>query len=82
MTVEDAKCEAVKYIKENNEAYFDETIEDEMFNKKEGFDPTSGSADEQFDPMLKDCLKYFIKAKRFEYNRKNAHNKAYYKGKG
>ena len=34
-----------------------------MFNKKEGFDPTNG-VEEAFDPMMKDCLRYFIKAKK------------------
>ena len=53
----------IDYIKENNECDFDEEIEDQMFNKKEGFDPTNG-AEEAFDPMLKDCLKYFIRAKK------------------
>jgi S-DNA-T family DNA segregation ATPase FtsK/SpoIIIE len=53
----------VNYIKENNDAEFDEEIADQMFNKKEGFDPTNG-VDETFDPMLKECLKFFIKSKK------------------
>lgn len=53
----------INFIKENNEAIFDEEIEDQMFNKKEGFDPSNG-VDDAFDPMLKDCLRYFIKAKK------------------
>lgn len=53
----------INFVKENNEAIYDEKIEDQMFNKKEGFDPTNGVED-QFDPLLKDCLKYFIKAKK------------------
>ena len=53
----------VNFIKENNESDFDEQIEDEMFNKKEGFNPGSGVED-AFDPMLKPCLKYFIKSKK------------------
>ena len=53
----------INFVKENNEAIYDEEIEDQMFNKKEGFDPTNGVED-QFDPLLKDCLKYFIKAKK------------------
>lgn len=53
----------INYIKENNEADFDEEIEDQMFNKKEGFDSSNGVED-AFDPMLKDCLRYFIKAKK------------------
>ena len=32
-------------------------------HKKEGFDPTNG-AEEAFDPMLKECLKFFIKSKK------------------
>lgn len=55
--------EVIKFIKENNECEFDEEIEDQMFNKKDGFDPTNG-AEEAFDPMLKDCLRFFIKAKK------------------
>lgn len=55
--------EVVNYIKEHNECEFDEEIEQQMFNKKDGFDPTNG-AEEAFDPLLKDCLKFFIKAKR------------------
>ena len=53
----------INFVKENNEAEFDEEIEDQMFNKKDGFDGSNGS-DESFDPMLKDCLRYFIKAKK------------------
>lgn len=53
----------IEYIKDNNEAVFDEEIEDQMFNKKEGFDASNGVED-SFDPMLKDCLRYFIKAKK------------------
>ncbi len=53
----------LKYVKENNPAEFDETIEDAMFNKKDVFD-SNNSAEEVFDPQLKECLKYFIKAKK------------------
>lgn len=53
----------IAFIKENNESIFDEEIEDQMFNKKEGFD-AGNSAEEAFDPLLKDCLKYFIKSKK------------------
>lgn len=53
----------INFVKENNESVYDEEIEDQMFNKKEGFDPTNGVED-QFDPLLKDCLKYFIKSKK------------------
>ena len=54
----------INYIKEHNEAVFDEAIEQKMFTKDEGFDATSGSAEEQFDALMKDCLRYFIKAKK------------------
>lgn len=54
----------IRFVKENNECHFDETIEDAMFNKHDDFDPTSHGAEEAFDPMLKSCLKYFIKAKK------------------
>lgn len=53
----------INFVKENNEADFDENIEDQMFNKKDGFDSSNGP-EEAFDPLLKDCLKYFIKAKK------------------
>lgn len=53
----------IDFVKENNEAEFDESIEDEMFNKKDGFDSGNG-AEDAFDPLLKDCLRYFIKAKK------------------
>lgn len=53
----------IDFVKQNNEAIFDETIEDQMFNKKDGFDSNNG-AEEAFDPLLKDCLRYFIKAKK------------------
>lgn len=52
------------FIRENNEAYFDEAIEDAMFNKHDDFDPTSHGAEDAFDPMLKDCVKFFIKSKK------------------
>jgi len=62
--VDDPELRAViNYIKENNEAEFDETIEDQMFNKKEGFDP-GNTAEETLDPMLKECLKFFFKTKK------------------
>lgn len=54
----------LRYIKDNNEAYFDDTIEDEMFNKKEGFDPTGGSAEETMDPLIKEAIKLIIKTNR------------------
>ncbi len=54
----------LKYIKDNNEAIFDETIEDEMFNKKDGFDPSGGSADEMMDPLVKDAIKLIITTNR------------------
>lgn len=54
----------LKYIKDNNESIFDETIEDEMFNKKDGFDPTSGSAEEMMDPLIKEAIKLIITTNR------------------
>jgi len=53
----------INYVKDNNEADFDEEIEDQMFNKKDGFDPGNGVED-AFDPLMKDCLRYFIKSKK------------------
>lgn len=53
----------INFVKENNESVYDEEIEDAMFNKKDIFD-SNNSADNAFDPMLKDCLKFFIKSKK------------------
>lgn len=53
----------LNFVKENNEAIYDEEIEDQMFNKKDGFDSSNG-AEDAFDPLLKDCLRYFIKSKK------------------
>jgi len=53
----------INYIKENNDAEFDEEIEDQMFNKDTGFSPTNPN-EETFDPMLKQCLKFFIKSNK------------------
>ncbi len=53
----------INFVKENNESIYDEEIEDAMFNKRDTFD-ASNSADNAFDPMLKDCLKFFIKSKK------------------
>ena len=53
----------INFIKENNEPDFDESIEEQMFSKNDGFDSSNG-AEEAFDPLLKDCLRYFIKAKK------------------
>ena len=55
--------QVIKFIKENNESVYDDTIEDQMFNKHDGFDSSNGVED-AFDPLLKDCLKYFIRAKK------------------
>ncbi|MGN0960744.1 MAG: DNA translocase FtsK [Christensenellales bacterium] len=54
----------IQFVKDNNECDFDGEIEEQMFNKKDDFDPTSHGVEDAFDPMLKDCLRYFIKAKK------------------
>lgn len=54
----------LQYVKANNECYYDETIEDAMFNKHDDFDPASHGAEDAFDPMLKDCVRFFIKSKK------------------
>lgn len=54
----------IEFVKANNECNFDEAIEDAMFNKHDDFDPTSHGAEDAFDPMLKDCVKFFIKSKK------------------
>lgn len=53
----------VNFVKTHNESVYDEEIEDAMFNKRDVFD-SNNSADNAFDPMLKDCLKFFIKSKK------------------
>ena len=53
----------INFIKDNNEAIYDEEIEDQMFNKKDSFD-SGNSADNAFDPLMKDCLRFFIKSKK------------------
>ena len=60
-------AEILKFIRDNNEARFDPNIEDEMFNPDSnnggGFNPSDPNSME-FDPLMKDCLKFFIKLKR------------------
>ena len=52
----------VNFVKENNEAEFDDEIEDQMFNKKNnGFDTTGGD-DSEFDPLLKDAVRLTIRS--------------------
>jgi len=53
----------VEYIKEHNESEFDEEIEDQMFNQKDGFDPSNG-AEDAFDSMMSECVRAVIKAKK------------------
>ena len=58
----------IAYIKDNNEAEFDEEIETQMFTKNDGFESTvmsmGNGVDDAFDPLLKDCLKFFLKSKK------------------
>ena len=55
------------YIRDNNEARFDPAIEEEMFNPDDGngggFNPSDPNSMD-FDPLLKDCLKFFLQTKR------------------
>lgn len=52
----------VEYVKEHNEADFDEEIEDAMFNKKQGGFNAGGSGSfNEFDPLMKDALRLIIK---------------------
>ena len=65
--VSDAEIDnIVSFICENNEAYFDDTVEDEMFNKNQngGFNVEGPSSSEAFDPLLKDCVRNAIKTQR------------------
>jgi S-DNA-T family DNA segregation ATPase FtsK/SpoIIIE len=54
------------FIKENNPAEFDEEIEHQMFTKDDGFDSghSGNGVEDAFDPLMKDCLRYVIKAKK------------------
>lgn len=52
----------VEYVKEHNEADFDEEIEDAMFNKKQGgFNAGGPASHQEFDPLLKDACRLIIK---------------------
>lgn len=52
----------VNFVKENNECEFDSDIEDEMFNTdKNSFNSDGGSGSQEFDSLLKDALRLFIK---------------------
>ena len=53
----------IEFVKENNEAYFDDEIEDKMFNRNQGVggfeaEPTA----EMFDPLMKEALRNIIKS--------------------
>ncbi len=52
----------VNFVKENNPAMWDESIEDAMFNDKKGFDASSG-LDDDYDVYLKDATRNAIRAK-------------------
>ncbi len=52
----------VEFVKEHNEANFDEEIEDAMFNKKQGgFNAGGPATHQEFDPLLKDACRLIIK---------------------
>ncbi len=52
----------VEYIKEHNEADFDEEIEDAMFNKKQGgFNAEGPVSHQEFDPLMKEACRLIIK---------------------
>lgn len=54
-------AKVTSFIRENNDAFFDSDIEDEMFNKKaNGFEAGSG-LEEEYDPKLVDALRIVIK---------------------
>lgn len=51
----------VEYVKEHNEADFDEEIEDAMFNKKQGgFNAGGPNSFNEFDSLMKDALRLVI----------------------
>ena len=55
-------AKVVDFVKENNEADFDSDIEDEMFNTdKNSFNAEGGGGSQEFDSLLKDALRLFIK---------------------
>lgn len=52
----------VEFVKEHNDADFDEEIEDAMFNKKQGgFNAGGPAVHQEFDPLLKDACRLIIK---------------------
>ncbi len=51
----------VDFIKENNECEFDSDIEDEMFNSDQGGFKADGGSTQEFDPLMKESLRLFIK---------------------
>lgn len=61
----------VEYVKEHNEADFDEEIEDQMFNStKGGFNVgNSNAAFDQFDVLLKDAVRNVIKTGQVSISR-------------
>lgn len=55
--------DVINWVKDNNEAYFDDEIEDKMFNRNQGLggfeaEPTA----EMFDPLMKEALRNVIKS--------------------
>ncbi len=55
--------DVINFVKENNDAYFDDEIEDKMFNRNQGIggfeaEPTA----EMFDPLMKEALRNVIKS--------------------
>lgn len=55
-------AKVVDFVKQNNECEFDSDIEDEMFNTdKNTFSADGGSGSQEFDSLLKDALRLFIK---------------------
>lgn len=51
----------VDFIKQNNECEFDSEIEDEMFNTDKNAFSADGGGSQEFDPLLKESLRLFIK---------------------
>ena len=51
----------VEYIKEHNEADFDEEIEDAMFNARQGgFNAEGPASHQEFDPLMKEACRLIV----------------------
>lgn len=57
----------VAFVKANNEANFDEEVQDAMFNKNKGFEVNPN--EEEFDPLFKDAVRLIVKSQNASISR-------------